>query len=462
MTPDGPVDPASPQWREVLELMQGNILKGHGRRYSALLLIQFGQASTLRAQLAKLATKWVTSANEQQRQSQQSKEESQQAKQERQQPGDRARRFANLFLSVWGYRSLGYNESALSRAFPHHLGDLAAESEPSSTNWFLHGMEYHGSELRDLPKVWWEPEYQQRVDAMLLLACNDERERDRAEQEAANDISAFGTILKTERGRTHLQGKMTLEPFGYVDGISQPRFFIGNSDLESPSIVLENDLLAEDPRAMGSYLVYRKLEQNVAGFLAEENRLADSLGLTGADRERAGAMVVGRFRDGSPLTKSAVPGWTGDQNDFDFADDKSGLKCPFHAHIRKVRPRTLNGEKVTRNRMVRRGVPYGPYDPTKGMTPPETGSGLLFLSLQRSIESQFGVAQRDWVNGDNFPETNTGQDPTSGQGWSLVDHRWPVQWAKEDTRGFRFGRFVTLKGGEFFFAPSREFFRKLA
>jgi hypothetical protein len=41
--------------------------------------------------------------------------------------------------------------------------------------------------------------------------------------------------------------------------------------------------------------VFRKLEQNVRRFKQVEEDPADALELTGDDRERAGAMIVGRF-----------------------------------------------------------------------------------------------------------------------------------------------------------------------
>ena len=37
-------------------------------------------------------------------------------------------------------------------------------------------------------------------------------------------------------------------------------------------------------------------------FHKAEKALADTLGLTGEDRKRAGATIVGRFRDGTALT----------------------------------------------------------------------------------------------------------------------------------------------------------------
>ena len=117
------------------------------------------------------------------------------------------------------------------------------------------------------------------------------------------------------------------------------------------SLVLRPDPGVTDPDAFGSYYVFRKLEQDVMGFAVAEHRLADELGLEGSDRARAGAMIVGRYRDGTPLVLSETDGFVpAKANDFRYEphltsvgtmapSDPLGVKCPFHAHIRKVNPR---------------------------------------------------------------------------------------------------------------------------
>ena len=61
-------------------------------------------------------------------------------------------------------------------------------------------------------------------------------------------------------------------------------------------------MLAADPAApdptvhLGSYFIFRKLEQNVRRFKEGEEQLASDLGLVDEDRERAGAMLVGALR----------------------------------------------------------------------------------------------------------------------------------------------------------------------
>jgi Dyp-type peroxidase family len=446
------IDTESAEWQQVLDMAQGNILKSHGRDYSALLLVEFRPHLNPRAQLGKLGLNWITTA------SQQGAQTLRYLKQLESGTDPEPELFANLFLSVWGYLGLGFTQDELSGAFRHPQNDARAKVEPSLTNWFLHGMAYHGPHLSDPPRLWWEPQYQGRVDALLLLACNDRPTLESAVVEARRQLEEFGCVRHIENGKTHRANKATLEPFGFADGISQPTF-LGTGSLDHPEIVFCQDRLAATENAFGSYLVYRKLEQNVKMFRKEEERLADFLGLKGQDRDRAGGMIVGRFRDGSPIIKTDRSGWQPEfDDDFDYSGDPKGMQCPLHSHIRKVRQRP-DGKP----RLVRRGVPYGTYDPSDAkMARPDKGSGLLFLSFQSNIQEQFGSLQQDWANDPDFEVPNAGKDPIAGQGFSSSAQQWPLTWGKDGTRPCQLGSFVKMKGGEFFFTPSRPFFEKLA
>src|SRR5204863_4349294 len=103
----------------------------------------------------------------------------------------------------------------------------------------------------------------------------------------------------------------------------------------------------------GSFLVYRKLEQDVPAFRS----LAAGLGrrLPGGPTEAA-AKLIGRWPDGTPLAGPARG------SRFGFAADPDGLACPVGAHVRRGNPRDAlpNGRRSTRrHQMLRRGVPYG-------------------------------------------------------------------------------------------------------
>jgi Dyp-type peroxidase family len=444
---DVPIDRDLPGWRSVFALLQGNILKSHGRDHSALVLLQFEQHADLRTRLRQFAANRVTSAQEQFEQIARYRKQ----KNAPQKTVDQ-QLFSNIFLSVWGYRALRYGEAELRWAFPHPQDDKA------HLNWFLQGMEHQGGLLCDPPRAFWDAAYRDRIDAIVLLAADDLQRVNSAVDEALQDLDGFARVIQIERGKTLRRDGYPIEHFGFMDGVSQPHFFQGETDLERPAIVLAPDNLGGGPDSFGSYVVYRKLEQNVKAFHAAEKELIEVLGLAENDYDRAGAMIVGRFRDGSPLTKSGKAGFPGD-DDFNFNED-SGSKCPMHSHIRKMRSR-WDG----RDRIVRRGVPYGPYNPCDpSLEPPEQGSGLLFLSFQRNLQIQFGDLYTGWANRTDVPAIGTGQDSLLGQGWSRVPQQWPVSWGKTECKPFHCGsasEFVKLKGGEFFFAPSLAFFRQL-
>src|SRR6185369_11191026 len=86
-----------------------------------------------------------------------------------------------------------------------------------------------------------------------------------------------------------------------------------------------------------------------------------ALGFTGEEaRELAGAMVVGRFEDGTPVTMSDEARDENPPNDFNYTGD-AGSRCPFQAHIRKVNPRGSGPGGLADERthiMPRRGIPF--------------------------------------------------------------------------------------------------------
>jgi Dyp-type peroxidase family len=367
----------------------------------------------------------------------------------------------------------------------------------------------------------WEAGYEPRsIDAMLLLADDDEGYVAREARRLIDALEAAQCVVtRVERGSAlRNDADEGIEHFGYVDGRSQPLFLTtdfsglvdgavgpatreaggGPVDRWNPfaplALVLTPDVLAQSPDCLGSYFVFRKLEQNVRDFTIEEQRLADALGLADEERERAGAMAVGRFRDGTPLALHQTDGLVPPkENNFRYdLDDRDGLKCPFHAHIRKTNPRgdikahllppdasaelqaAADADERAR-RIARRGITYG----TRHRHPnafqalddlPARGVGLLFMCFQASIRRQFAFMQRGWANSNGFVRQDppTGLDPIIGQpdrddpaGPVIppAPQRWRPEYDKPDGRevAAEFARFVTMRGGEFFFAPSIPF-----
>jgi len=388
-----------------------------------------------------------------------------------------------FFLSARGYAFLGFETSG-----------FASES-------FQKGMkdQHDGvfSKLLDLdnedpPVERWEPPFRQEIHALVTLADDTLARVEGAAVEVRQSAAGVAEVLCVEEGNVLRRQGEPVEHFGYFDGISQPLFTkhdVDNNLKRNPnteawnpsarlSLVLVDDPLTHAPEAFGSYLVYRKLGQNVPRFVETVTKLAQSLG-TNADL--AGAYVVGRFKDGTPVEVAKQPaGVLSKDNDFNFDKDSDGVRCPFHAHIRKVNPRgttpltSLANEK--RRRIARRGIPYGmPVSGVADNLPPnddpKAERGLLFMCFQANIEDQFEFIQRTWVDNKHFPtavltngllQKDTGDDPLIGQDRDEAQ-RWPKHWGDKHggKKTINFDAAVTLEGGEYFFAPSLPFLNSL-
>jgi Dyp-type peroxidase family len=465
-SPD-PINPDDPGVQTMLENLQGNILKGHGRDHTVHVFIRLKGADAP-ARLGVVARRVVTTAAKQHRETKQFRDF-----------GLPGTMFGNIFLTPAGYRALGFGD------------EMKAElTDP----YFTDGMLARGVDFNDPPPEKWDAGYREGdIHAMILLADDDEAFLLREARKLVNELEEFSTVLVIERGNAlRTDSGEGIEHFGYVDGRSQPIYLTtdlfdekGNSKegktdkwnpVEKLKIVLVADGLAGGAAdAFGSYFVFRKLEQDVRRFKIREEQLADELGLKDEERERAGAMAVGRFEDGTPLTLSQTDGFIPiKENNFTYADDAAGLKCPFHAHIRKSNPRGdttrkfgVPEEEERAHRVTRRGITYGERNRHPNAFQaledlPTEGVGLLFMCFQSSIENQFAFIQSSWVNNVDFLNVNpvTGLDPVIGQGPKSEQH-WLLNWGAAGTKDFNFSGFVTLKGGEFFFAPSMPFLRRL-
>lgn len=212
----------------------------------------------------------------------------------------------------------------------------------------------------------------------------------------------------------------------------------------------------------GSYLVFRRLRQDVVAFRALVEREARARSIAA---DAVAAKLIGRRRDGTPLVESP-----GGLNDFElYGPDPQGRRVPLAAHIRKVYPRdsptTTGGESDTQtHRLLRRGIPFGvPLPEGAGADHPDANPqfpadrGLLFLCYQTSIARQFEFVQRRWSNRTSFPADDAGHDPIIGQApgtrWCAIDRGEPVHLAD---------RVVVPTGGEYLFAPGLRALRQLA
>jgi len=470
---------ASADEQHMLQSLQGNILKGHGRKFTANIFFHFNPAHQLEGKrlLRELANYHLTSAHRQLLDTDRFKEKK---------VGGGP--FVHLALSAKGYQALG----------------LAA-SAPVDAD-FQGGMKSAASvaALADPAVGSWEAPFQQDLHAVLLAADETEpRTGALAAELEALIVGAGGTVVHVQRGKALMNAADNgIENFGYVDGRSQPLLLQEDIDAESkaagrarwdPGFTLAAALVKDpgtaDPNAFGSFFVFRKLEQDVRAFKTREQQIADVLGLTGGDRELAGAMIVGRFEDGTPVTMSDEARGLAPPNDFDYGGD-AGRRCPFHAHIRKSNPRGSGGaepEAIERGHLMpRRGIPY--EDVKRAVHPdelpeadtlaefnakvapllPTGGVGLLFMAYNSRISQQFKFTQQAWVNSTGFPTVPAGPhgiDPVIGQGpVVLTDQKLPKKWdspAAGTVNNVSFSGFVKMRGGEYFFSPSLAFLKDL-
>lgn len=453
-------DPEDAEVLAMLSELQGNILKGHGRDATVNMFLSFEglDASAVRSFVSLMGGQ-VTTALDQMV-----------AAREFRKNGADGGTFRTFVLSAKGYEALDLSASA--------------PTDPA----FRAGLKARKDDLADPDSASWDSHLSGSIGAMLLLADDDPARLAQAVLEAEAAIGNAGVaLLGTERGiaRRNKDGQ-GIEHFGYVDGRSQPLVLdddiqkekdSGGIDKWNPTIPLSQALVV-DPNgkldvSLGSYFVFRKLEQDVKGFKARELDLSEHLGLLEGDEERAGASVVGRFENGTPVQTSSteIPivgnGPLAVSNNFNYAGDPKGLKCPYAGHIRKTNPREASTQ---RHLMLRRGITYGQRqdDPNDGQVDnkPDKDVGLLFMAYQSDLVDQFEFTQKLWANNPGFhfiaPDQPVGIDPTIGQvlsGTAVDGQLFPNKWDVSFGARFPFHGFVTMKGGEYFFAPSISFLK---
>jgi Dyp-type peroxidase family len=398
------------------------------------------------------------------------------------------------------------------------------------------------------PENWVGPLGSKDVHALLIVASDSLSDLNALVDGYINDpiFTVAVTIIFRQEGRTRFDDPGH-EHFGFKDGVSQPgirgvteplegdpnkgkghedllypgEFVLGYpTQIPEPKIVPGQDPINPNPdpgtpshsgpawTKNGSYLVFRRLSQDVQAFRKSLHELAKS---TGLDSAVLGAKLVGRYKSGAPLEQTEEqkkqgidptlrdpsidhPDLLGDDkiNDFEYGEDLDGHFVPRAAHVRKAYPRDQVGgagassESDTQtHRLLRRGIPFG-----NSLGAPEHGGshvefpydrGLLFLAYQKSIKDQFEFVQSAWVNDPNFPCNSAknnhpstdkdnickandpdGQDPIIAQS-PAGSFRLPSTHASGcPVHQLDVKHFVTTTGGEYFFQPSIDAIYKIA
>ena len=426
----------------------------------------------------------------------------------------------NVAFTFSGLERLGLDGDGLA-TFP------AAFQEGLGKPWCpQRGADHRSRVLGDVDEsapACWEWGYQddpRRVDALLLVFGTDLTDLT-AEvamwTHLAVKLGAIAPGAFHELGGmfpTDLKAKVR-EPFGFVDGVSQPVLKSGRSQLRigerrsQPEIheIEDGEILMghrdgarqwpitptispeyqhaemlpeapsdepEDPETKdqetgdrqakkrrdlgrnGTYLVFRQMSQDVARFEEECKRESARLNI---DLERYKALLVGRWRDGSPLITCPVahdPAHADAPagNEFSYRNDLFGERCPIGAHIRRANPRdSLVSDPAeswrvsNRHRILRRGRRYQN----------SSEEGIQFIALNADIVRQFEFIQQNWINDVTFGGLDNEVDPLIGRGNGVLrDQRMTLPPPPEHRapRRTTLKRYVTIKGGGYFFLPS--------
>ena len=312
------------------------------------------------------------------------------------------------------------------------------------------------------------------------------------------------------------------EHFGFADGVSQP----GVRGQIAPGVALTPNLGTDEDQGMpgqdllwpgefvfglpgqdgdaddftvegpiveppipfmnnGAFLVFRRLAQKVPEFHQAVKAAAATTGgsTDEASADLLGAQLVGRWKSGAPIINApladdlSMAEGSGVENDFEFGGDRTGLVCPWAAHIRKAYPRDdvrgntnpneANGEVdkaeagTQTHRMLRRGIAFGPEltegEALSGRSDRLYERGLLFKCYVTSLEDQFEFVQRAWINNPDFVQPGSGIDALVGH---LDDGAQPFLGAAPRSMDaarkpqLSFDRFIEMQGGAYFFAPS--------
>ncbi|KAJ6469526.1 fungal peroxidase [Mycena sanguinolenta] len=369
----------------------------------------------------------------------------------------------NIAFSQTGLHALGISDSLNDAAFAGgQLQDIANLGDPGTKNWVP---QFIGT----------------NIHAVILLASN-------SQSNIATTLASLKSKLGTSiaeiyslEGAARPGSEEGHEHFGYLDGISNPAVEGFQSPLPGQAIVPTGQILvgengdtASRPAWAkdGSFLVFRQLKQLVPEFnkfLTQNPIRAPGLTLQeGSDL--LGARMFGRWKSGAPVflaplfDNPALGANPQQNNDFTYAlpgqtpgnlTDQS--KCPFSAHLRKMRPRADIGlPENNTHHIVRGGIPYGPeVTPLEIMfQTTQVERGLAFVSYQSNITNGFQFLQKHWADNTQFIHAGVGFDPIIGaaEGANRVitglDSTEPSRAITLTTD------FVVSRGGEYFFSPS--------
>lgn len=517
--PDDIVGIPEPVYDEAVQKdVQGNLLPGFNTTYQHFLFFQFHKVSSAKAFLQDIVP-FVSSTLE-----------VLQFRRLNRQRRARIGKLQTFMTAAW--MNVAFSHSAIAKLTSD------AEADTFGDRSFTLGMAERSTYLGDPTATgarghnsnWKFGGSKNPVDMMLTAASNDLAQlqqfvtllKELAEDHGVELLYEQDAAMLPDEFRGH-------EHFGFQDGISQPgvrgKYSNNAGDYITPRYIDPSDerhkfygkpgqlmvwpgqFLLGEPRQStenlfqqsavqnnfpqwaqrGSYVVVRRLRQDVPGFW---DFACEAAGALGIDDIEFAARLVGRWPSGAPVMRTpnseltplgknafannhflfdddtkktifADPTYQGD--DFDQAKaDFLARVCPHFAHVRKVNLRDsvtdLGKPEDNLARMIlRRGIPYGP--PIVGKCDIKPGDltkdrGLMFVCYNTNIEDQFEFLQRRWSNSAIQPNQG-GHDLIIGQAGSNRTRFIEYPLPDGSTKTIKVKRdFVTPTGGEYFFAPT--------
>jgi Dyp-type peroxidase family len=363
-----------------------------------------------------------------------------------------------------------------------------------------------GDTGKNAPEHWDELWREGHVHAWLAIHALTPAALDARHAELSALVTSTGVRLldAQDAGSLVIDGQLTTkEHFGYTDGFGNPDYLgVCRSTQPGQGKLLPDgktwaplatgelllgyaDEAGELPvapvphilAANGTFMVYRKLHENVGTYRNFLNTWAARYGSSSDDaKEKLASKFIGRWRDGTPIESSpdapdqAIVKDPNLNTDFTYGADASGSRCPIGAHVRRVHPRDafgFNGKLVNRRRITRRGLPYGPYtpeppDPNAPLTQSEiatldsTDRGVVFMVLNACLSRQFEFVQQQWISYGN--DAHLGNEKDLLLGTHKEGERFSIQGDATAANPPLFctalPNFVELRGGDYFFLPS--------
>jgi Dyp-type peroxidase family len=349
---------------------------------------------------------------------------------------------------------------------------------------FRQGMAARAAFLNDVgtnaPANWEYPFGTPNAHVALAIYANSDSDLQKVlnlARKSLHDLNEISVVYRMQFGELP-DGR---NPFGFKDGLHNPHveesgpavagtgasvkageFVIGYPDERGETAKVPIPL---ELRRNGTFVAIRKFHMDVAAF----RRYLRAQASSPEEEELIAAKMVGRWRSGAPLVLApdrddAALGLDPNRNnDFNYADDMKGLKCPFSAHIRRVNPRdALKHDVVAVNlhHFLRRGTNYGSPLPEGLLEDDGAERGGVFLLIGANLHRQFEFLQSQWITDGNFIGHGTEQDPlignNDGEGVFTIP-RVPVR-----RRLHGLPRFVSVRGGEYCFMPGLRALRWIA